>query len=431
MKFSDLVQIIWKNMWKRRTRTIFTMSGVVIGCLAVFIISSITNGFQKYLTDEMESMMDTSVITLTPYWGAEEGKDKKEGASKKTKLDNKSVEELEKLYFITEVMPKKYTNVSTKLKKTEGFARVLATDFITNKEEDLLFGRYPRKGSKEIVLGYETAKELLGYTWEEKVKDEDEYNSLIGKSVKMGINLGYDEDGKLIDGKKFSAKIVGVLSNGKMEYNYLIQAPIKFVDSIIKSNVNLPKEEIDKMLNTYEEIGVKVDDKSKLEEYEETLKSMGYSTRSLIDFEKQSKSMLLGVTLVLGTLAGISLLVAALGITNTMDMAIYERNKEIGVIKVIGGSLNDVRKIFVGEACAISFTGGSIAIVLGLIVDLIINNVGKSMTQSIMGQPISSIAIPSIGLIIGILTFSLFIGFIAGILPANKAAKTNVITAIR
>lgn len=429
MKFSDLVQIIWRNMWKRRTRTIFTMSGVVIGCLAVFIISSITNGFQKYLTNEMESLMDTSVITLMPYWG-EKG-DEKEDSNKKTKLDSKCINELKEQNFILEVMPKKYTYVTTKMNKKEGHARVLATDFISNKEEDLLFGRYPRNGSKEIVLGYESAKELLGYTWEEKVKSDDEFNKLIGKNMKLGVEAGYDEKGNPLNSKKFTAKIVGVLSNGKMEYNYLVQAPVKFVDSIIKSNEQLPKEEIDKQLNTYEEIGVKIDDKSKLAEYEETLKSMGYSTSSFVDFEKQSRTMLLGVSLVLGTLAGISLLVAALGITNTMDMAIYERNKEIGVIKVIGGSLNDVRKIFVGEACAISLTGGVISIILGIIVDLIINYVGKSVTQSMMGQTVSAIAIPSLGLVVGILTFSLFIGFIAGIIPANKAAKTDVITAIR
>lgn len=168
-----------------------------------------------------------------------------------------------------------------------------------------------------------------------------------------------------------------------------------------------------------------------LESYEGTLRNMGYQTSSFKEFEKQTRSMLLGVNIILGSLAGISLLVAALGITNTMDMAIYERNREIGVIKVIGGSVRDVIKIFVGEACAISITGGFISIILGVLATLGINSVAKSITENMMGQPIEKISVPSFSLILGILVFCLVIGFIAGILPARKAAKTDVITAIR
>ena len=211
----------------------------------------------------------------------------------------------------------------------------------------------------------------------------------------------------------------------------MLSGSSKLVNDMIKSQTGMPKEEIDKQLKTYEQFSVRVDDKSKLGEYEETIKALGYQTSSFKEFEDNSRNMLMGVSLVLGTLAGISLLVAALGITNTMDMAIYERNKEIGVIKVIGGSLSDVRKIFVGEACAIAFTGGIISIILGLLVDLGINSVAKSLTETMLGQGIEKIAIPTPTLVLGILVFCLLIGFVSGILPANKAAKTDVITAIR
>ncbi|MGL5550213.1 MAG: ABC transporter permease, partial [Culicoidibacterales bacterium] len=111
--------------------------------------------------------------------------------------------------------------------------------------------------------------------------------------------------------------------------------------------------------------------------------------------------------------------------------AIYERNKEIGIIKVIGGSVNDVIKIFVGEACAISLSGGVLAIIIGGVLTFGLNVIGSAVTADLLGQAIEQIAIPTFGLVVGILIFCFVIGFLAGIVPARKAAKTDIITAIK
>lgn len=431
MKFNDLLSIIWRNMWKRKTRTIFTMMGVIIGCIAIFIIISITNGFERYLTYEMESLMDTSVISIYPNWKSET-EDNKDSTTK-TKLTDKNVEELNKLGYFSEVIPKRYAHTQIKYGKNQTYARILANDKANLiSESSLLAGKVPKNRSKELLLGYDVAKELLGYSWEEKVKDDSEFQKLIGKRVKLGgEDFGSDDKGNPLKSKQITCNIVGVLSSGNGQKNYEIQGSRKLVEDIIKGAPLVDEEFLKEQLTTYEGIDVRVDDKEMLESYEGTLRNMGYQTSSFKEFEKQTRSMLLGVNIILGSLAGISLLVAALGITNTMDMAIYERNREIGVIKVIGGSVRDVIKIFVGEACAISITGGFISIILGVLATLGINSVAKSITENMMGQPIEKIAVPSFSLILGILVFCLVIGFIAGILPARKAAKTDVITAIR
>ncbi len=418
-------------MWKRKTRTIFTMMGVIIGCLAIFIIISITNGFERYLTYEMESLMDTSVISIYPNWKSET-EDNKDSTTK-TKLTDKNVEELNKLGYFSEVIPKRYAHTQIKYGKNQTYARILANDKANLiSESSLLAGKVPKNRSKELLLGYDVAKELLGYSWEDKVKDDSEFQKLIGKRVKLGgEDFGSDDKGNLLKSKQITCNIVGILSSGNGQKNYEIQGSRKLVEDIIKGAPLVDEEFLKEQLTTYEGIDVRVDDKEMLESYEGTLRNMGYQTSSFKEFEKQTRSMLLGVNIILGSLAGISLLVAALGITNTMDMAIYERNREIGVIKVIGGSVRDVIKIFVGEACAISITGGFISIILGVLATLGINSVAKSITENMMGQPIEKISVPSFSLILGILVFCLVIGFIAGILPARKAAKTDVITAIR
>lgn len=425
-------------MWKRRTRTIFTMLGVIIGCLAVFIISSITNGFETYLTTEMDSLMDTSVINIYPNWeGIEtEIKDEKtingkDESISKNVLNDKVLKELKSLEYLIEIIPKRYANTQILVNKVQSYGRFLAVDSFAEKNGNVIVGRYPRDKSREVIIGYDVAKELLGYSWEEEITDNSIMSELVGKKMKIGgEQLGEDEKGNTIKSKQYSCKIVGVLGKSSLD-TYVIETSSKFVDEIIKSNPYNEGDYLEQMLTNYESIDVRVDDKSRIGEYERYLREMGYNTSSYKDYENQTKSMLTTVSLVLGTLAGISLLVAALGITNTMDMAIYERNKEIGVIKVIGGSLNDVRKIFVGEACAIALTGGVISIILGILIDIIINKFASAFTQQMMGSPDINIAIPSFTLIIGVLIFCILIGFISGIIPANKAAKIDVITAIR
>lgn len=424
-------------MWKRRTRTIFTMLGVIIGCLALFIISSITNGFEKYLTTEMDSLMDTSVINIYPNWEGDKGLKVGEGTGEKNEtisknvLDEKVLKELKSLQYLIEVIPKRYANTQIFVDKVQSYGRFLAVDTFANKKGEVLAGRYPRDKSREVIVGYDLAKELLGYSWDTEIVDSSAMEQLVGKKMKVGgEELGQDEKGNNIKTKQYSCKIVGVLAKSGFD-TYVIETSSKFVDDIIKSNPYNEGEYLEQMLNNYESIDVRVDDKSKIGEYEGYLRELGYNTSSYKDYENQTKSMLRTISLVLGTLAGISLLVAALGITNTMDMAIYERNREIGVMKVIGGSLSDVRKIFVGEACAISVIGGIISIILGMIIDIIINKFASTFTQQMMVSSDIKIAVPSITLIVGIIIFCLFIGFISGILPANKAAKVDVITAIR
>lgn len=433
MQFRDLVEIIWRNMWKRRTRTLFTMSGVVIGCLSIFLIISITNGFEQYLTTSMQEMMDTSVIQVYPNYQTNEGE------TSRNELTEQDVVTISELGYFSAVTPKQYAHTMVTWQKREVYLGILAKDtFEDFDSQKVLAGRLPTPGTREIVVGYEVAKQLLGYEWGAKLTDNTEVEQLIGQKVKVGNNTtSEDPNGNQLTMKKFSATIVGVLSPKAAEYNYDALGSTKFVQTILKSELNYyqaltPNEPVSTAsLKTYNGIEAKVKDINQLSEAEAALKNLGYQTSSAKEFEQQTQLMLLGVNVVLGALAGISLLVSALGITNTMDMAIYERNKEIGIIKVMGGSVNDVIKIFVGEACAISLVGGLGAIILGGVLTFVLNAIGSAVTADMLGQAIEQIAMPTLSLVVGILVFCFVIGFLAGIVPARKAAKTDIITAIK
>ena len=138
---------------------------------------------------------------------------------------------------------------------------------------------------------------------------------------------------------------------------------------------------------------------------------------------------------IFGGIGAISFLVAAIGITNTMIMSIYERTKEIGVMKVIGASISDIEKLFLTEAGFIGFFGGLAGIIFSFILSILFNIIAKGFLLGMIGSDDMSldakISIIPFWLVVFALIFSTFIGVIAGYLPAKRAMKLSALDAIR
>ena len=134
------------------------------------------------------------------------------------------------------------------------------------------------------------------------------------------------------------------------------------------------------------------------------------------------------VTLILGGIGSVAFIVSAIGIINTMLMSIYERQKEIGVMKVIGASINDIRSMFLIESGFIGFFGGIIGLLISLGVGKIINNLLAGGGMFGTGGDIIAI---SPGLAIVGVGFSSLVGVLAGYIPARRATKLSAIEALR
>ena len=123
----------------------------------------------------------------------------------------------------------------------------------------------------------------------------------------------------------------------------------------------------------YEEATVNVDDMDHVIEVQKAISNMGYEANSQMEWLEQSKQQSNMIQAALGGIGAVSLLVAAIGIANTMMMSIYERTKEIGVLKVLGCSLATIRNMFLIEAGFIGFMGGLIGLTLSFMVSVLIN----------------------------------------------------------
>lgn len=402
------------------------MVGVIIGCVAIFTIISLGNGFKKYITDELGTVFDTSVISISPavppsMFGAPVTPEEK---NLKTKLDDKALKDLKGYDFVKYIVPKLSDYGNLEYKKISTGVSITAMPMRNiSKDNKLQSGRFAVDGKNECVAGYKIALMLLGYKTTDKPK-KGEVDKLLRKSVKLKMT----KEGSTSDEKVITLTVVGISKESAMD-DFIIKTPLKVLEDIQKwkQEDNQDKKE-DK---GYDNVDVILKDTNKIDEAEKILKDNGYQVNSFKEIQKSVGSLLDGVKIVLAALGGISLLVAAFGITNTMNMAIYERKKEIGVMKVIGGSVNDIKKIFVGEACTIGLMGGIAALIIGFILNSIINMFMTFYMKQNGSTGSVKIAASGMGLILFILVFSAFIGFIAGILPATKAAKLDVISSIK
>ena len=182
---------------------------------------------------------------------------------------------------------------------------------------------------------------------------------------------------------------------------------------------------------------MKVSSINRVDPVETAIKNLGYSTESMESVRKPMEKEARQKQMMLGGLGAISLIVAALGITNTMIMSISERTKEIGVMKSLGCYVYDIRVLFLGEAGAIGFIGGVIGSAISFVISFIINLVslgispGNILPAVFGGEGISRVSVIPPWLYLFALVFSVFIGLGSGYYPANKAVQIPALEAIK
>lgn len=431
-------------MWRRRARTIFTMIGVIIGSFAIFVIVSIGNGFEKYITDSLTSMGDINTISIYSY----QKPDKKGSINTgfdpmmrdtSEKLDDKHVKSLTNLAFTKYVDPKISYHGSLEYKKYKSDPVPLTGSNLKYVSDDKVkYGKVPKHGKNEIILGYYLAKGLINEENPNEVTDE-QLQTLLRKKIKINIlkqspsvssenesvnpSQGESEPEYLTYNFKISA-----ISLDNYQDGYEIKMPMNLLLTMAQKGTGSKNYLKD---SGYSSIDLVVKDQEQIEEAQTFLRDSGYIFQSFQEMQKTVGKTLNVVKLILAALGSISLLVAAFGIVNTMNMAIYERKKEIGIMKVIGASIRNIKSIFLGEASAIGFIGGLIGLLFGFLINLVINAVLQSKIAATGSTEQVKIAVESVGLIAFVLLFATLIGFLSGLYPANKAAKLDVISSIK
>jgi putative ABC transport system permease protein len=163
---------------------------------------------------------------------------------------------------------------------------------------------------------------------------------------------------------------------------------------------------------------------------------MGFMANTPQEFIQGVDSFFVVLQVIFGGVGAVALLVAAIGIANTMTMAILERTREIGLMKAVGATNQDVLSIFLGEAAGIGFIGGIGGILLGILIGKLINVFGAvymaGQTSGSYGSPGAGISVATpVWLVLFALLFSTFIGLLSGLYPALRAASLVPVRALK
>lgn len=183
-------------------------------------------------------------------------------------------------------------------------------------------------------------------------------------------------------------------------------------------------------IEQYERIQVRVDSSENLPVAEEWLIEQGYRVTALSKTVEQASKIFQGIQIVLATFGGIALIVSAIGMFNTMTVTLLERTKEIGIMRTIGASPNDVKYLFVSESVVVGFLGGISGIVMGVGLGLTVNLFLNLVAGQFGGQSVALFSFP-LWFLTFIALFSAAVGYLTGIFPARRASSLNPLDAIR
>ncbi|MDX9863555.1 MAG: ABC transporter permease [Anaerolineaceae bacterium] len=439
MRFWDLLSLILSNLNRRKGRVVLTAMGVVIGTAAVVLLVSLASGLQKNAASQLGGIGDLTAITVYPNYGEggpgfmgpgmmmESG-----GPSTAKMLTNKTIEEITALPGVKSVIPRDSLRMGGILRfgKMENYAYLLGVG-----TDDLSVFEYPvQEGELQLargtaVIGGWAAKNFYNPNLRPG-QEMPEQPDLLGQTVKL-VLMKWTEDGEVIE-KTVPLRIVGVLSEVRGEQDSALYVRL---EDITAWNEWAMGQRINRNRDGYETLIVKANSVDEVLAVADSINALGYMANTPQSFVQGINSFFIVLQLIFGGVGAIALLVAAIGIANTMTMAILERTREIGLMKAVGASNRDVLTIFLGEAAGIGLVGGIGGVLLGWGGGQILNVVAlsylanRAATQG--GLPPSFAISTPLWLPIFALLFATLVGLLSGLYPALHAATLQPVSALK
>jgi ABC-type antimicrobial peptide transport system permease subunit len=464
MKISDEISLSARNLLRRKGRTALTLVGVVIGtCMVVLMISL---GIAQTKTNEemLQSWGDLTQVQIYGY-GMMMGSD-----GKPLYLDDAAIANIKQIPHVAAATPYAQAyNLEGEItagrngRYTSDIYNLIGIDPTALEPMGfaLQSGSWPtntpasEKATKLQVLvgsstGYNFQDSRKSYNSPKRYRYEGQTDAN-GKELPPFVDIDKDKmtltiktgEGSTEKSRSWELEIVGVLEpDGAKGYWTQSGIVLRIQDMKMLQKIYNDMTKTKEESKSYEQVYVKVDDLSNVTDVETAIHDMGFTnTYSMNQQREEMQKQVMNSQMIFGGIAAVSLLVAAINIINTMTMAIYERTREIGVMKVLGCELGNIRTMFLLESSTIGFIGGLIGLGISLIASFVLNNLstlGQGLDLSglmgggyYMGGGGGTISIIPPWLMLAALVFATLVGLVAGILPANKAVKISALEAIR
>lgn len=451
MRLSDHIQFSFSNLWKRKLRTFLTTFGVTIGIGALVSMISFGRGMQKNVTESFKALELFNSITVLPSGFMDErgtrDPDERRAVSppsgrRQSILDNKAAEKIAGLKGVELVFPE---------------IRIPAMVEFNEKEEFRLIQVIPAKVAASKLVKYSAGKAY----------SSDDENSLIisasllrqfnirdpqsalGKTIVISsiafdfsvlnpVNLAAVFGGKKLPFSKedYELTIAGVAENLAFGGPTPIQSDIFVPPGTAQKMKRLPFSSIWDLFRAqegrlgYSALNIRLSSPKFVEPVKKEISEMGFETFALFDQFQEIQKGFLVLDMILLAIGMIAIVVASLGIINTMVMSILERYNEIGIMKAVGASDGDIKKIFFFESSAIGLLGGLFGLALGWVMSGLINRVVNYFLAK-QGVPFINYFSFPWWICLGAVVFAVAVSLVSGIYPAWRAARVDPVRALR
>ena len=503
MNPKDLLKFSVDNLRRRTRRTVLTVVGVVVGVCAIVVMISLGIAVNRATDEMLQNWGDLTKINVIS-WGAQQGTPDLDDKIVEKFKNMPDVVAATPMYQSGEIWGQIHGGRSNRYVSDWTQIVGMLPDSIEPMGYTLITGDWDvglnlGRGKIPVLVGeqvifnfYDSKKnwmspDYMKYPeWDENwtsivnlprydengalLNPEDVFFDVMDTKLTYKMDIGWDETTQQMKYREYQFVPVGVISGGMNDW-MISNGVIMSID-----NVKLLETEHRKavgggsrsggggwatvdywgggggdgttQVGGYDTVYVKVDDVRNVEAVETEIKKIGYQVYSMSETRKQLQGQVAQTQMMLAALAAVSLFVAALNIMNTMTMAITERTREIGVMKVLGCRLRDIRRMFLIEAGAIGLIGGIVGVGLSYLMSFLLNNMtmilgflGIDSTFDLAGffglgglmneMPGMSLSIIPPWLVILGLAFATGVGLISGIGPANRAMRISSLEAIR
>jgi putative ABC transport system permease protein len=386
-----LVHMAWRNLLHKKLRAFLTIFGVVIGIGAIFFLLSFGLGLQKLVTNQVIGNQSVKSIDITT------------PNSKILRLDRANFTKIKNLPRVVQAGASYSYAGSLKASGSEIDTIVYGEDANYQRMENLTLsaGRLLGESDGKSIMANLAALRAIGF---------NNPKAAIGKKVSLRIPLESAQQTSVAT----ELTIVGA------------------IDSQGGNEVYIPGNMFSTAgVTAYNQVKIEADQSESVAGLRKQIESMGFLTTSPIDTIDQINQVFKFFNVLLAGFGAIGMIVAVLGMFNTLTISLLERTKEVGLMITLGGRNRDMRKLFIFEAVLLSVAGAVIgilsAIILGQIINIVMNGFATSRGVT---EHFQLFAIPW-WLVIGTIIFMLCVGLLVVYIPARRAAKINPIDALR
>ncbi len=465
MKLPDLTELALRNLRESMLRNSLTTVGISVGVASLVAMLSLGIGLQQLVSRRLvkSGLFDTVVVTSRRDLRFTERDQERPAQTpgESPVLDESVRQEIERLPNVLEAYPdiRFVTELRFDDKPHLTMISGLPSSAKSNDAFEGLQGSFfSSDTAAEAILQKSFAEELLGKTTapgEAEPNVADLAKPLLGKklimryaqraapstSVPLRPSDASSENSAVataysVISSEQKLKIVGIADLDPETLRGPTRAkvflPLKLAESL---HVMQPSDlrEISRAASNqplYSALSVRVKNPAQVQMVEDAIKKMGFTTFSILDATRNLRQVFVVLDMFLGIFGSLALAVASIGIVNTLVMAILERRREIGIMKAIGASDIEVKKLFFAEAGAMGVLGGIVGVILGWAIGQVINLGTNAYLKRQSLPPEHFWAVPW-WLVLSAISFAFIVSLVSGLYPAGRAARLDPVQALR